>query len=117
MSNSLFWFFTTSTLTLMLLTCLVFWRTKSTTEAFFGGLVLPTLVICFFFLLPQVGIIVAFLATIGVLLIAFTIFFFLNECSAIFRARLQRESKISGDISPIWDQKRKEVGHEHIGVS
>lgn len=117
MSNNLFWFFVTSTSLLVLLPCLVFWWTRSTIEAFFGGLVFPALVICFFFLLPQVGIIVAFLATMGVLLIAFTAFFFLNECSAVFRERLQRESKISGDVSPIWNQKRKEVGHEHIGVS
>lgn len=113
MSNNLFWFFATSTVLLVLLPCLVFLWTKSTIEAFFGGLVFPALVICFFFLFPQVGIIVAFLATMGVLLIAFTIFFFLNECSDIFRARLQRESKISGEISHIWNQKRKEICHEH----
>lgn len=117
MSNNLFWFFATSILSLVLLPSLVFWWTRSTIKAFFGGLVFPALVICFFFLLPQVGIIVAFLSTMGVLLIAFTAFFFLNECSAVFRERLQRESKISGNISPIWDQKRKEVCHENIGVS
>lgn len=117
MSNNLFWFFATSALFLVLLPCLVFWWTKNTTKAFFDGLVFPAMVICFFSLLPQVGIIVAFLATMGVLLIAFIAFFFLNECSAIFRERLQRESKISGDVSPIWNQKRKEVSHERSGVS
>jgi len=117
MSSNLFWFFTTSTLLLVLLPCLVFWCTKNTTEAFFSGLVFPAMMICFFFLLPQVGIIVAFLATMGVLLIAFITFFLLNECSDVFHERLQRESKISGDVSPIWKQKRKEVCHEHVGVS
>lgn len=117
MSNNLFWFFATSTLFLVLFSSFVFWRTRDTIETFFGGLVFPALVICFFSLLPRVGIIVAFLSTMGVLLIAFITFFFLNECSAVFRERLQRESKISGDVSPIWSQKRKEVGHEHIGVS
>ncbi len=117
MSNSLFWFFTASALILVLLPRLVFWRTKSTTEAFFGGLVFPALVICFFLLLPQFGIIVAFLSTMGVLTIALVTFLFLNECSATFRARLQRENKISGDISPIWNQRRKELSDEHPGVS
>lgn len=117
MSNNLFWFFATSILSLVLLPSLVFWWTRSTIEAFFRGLVFPALVICFFFLLPQVGIIVAFLATMGVLLIAFITFFFLNECSAVFRERLQRESKISGEISPIWSQRRKGMYDGHLGGS
>lgn len=114
MSSNLFWFFATSILILILLPCLVFWRTKSTIKAFYDGLVFPALVICFFFLLPQVGVIIAFLSTMGVLFILSIISFLLNEYSTIFHNCLQRESKISGEISHIWNQKRKEICHEHL---
>lgn len=115
--SSFLMFFATVFVFVVLFACFVFWQTKGVIETFFGGLVFPTLVICFFFLLPQTGIIVAFLATMGVLLIALAAFFFLNECSAIFRNRIEYERKMLNDVSPVWYHKKKEIENEHLGVS
>ncbi|KKS59150.1 MAG: hypothetical protein UV24_C0006G0020 [Candidatus Nomurabacteria bacterium GW2011_GWA2_42_41] len=92
---------------------LVYLRTKSTMTGFFGGFALPLCIAVFLFLLPQVGVAVALLASVGVLFYVFVIFFLVNECSPWLRERLQNENKSSGDISPIWDQKRKEANDEH----
>lgn len=92
---------------------LVYLKTKSTMTGFFGGFALSLCISVFLFLLPQVGAVVAMLASVGVLFYAFVIFFLVNECSPWLRERLQVENKSSGDINPIWDQKRKEANDEH----
>ncbi|HAS84957.1 MAG TPA: hypothetical protein DCS23_02725 [Candidatus Yonathbacteria bacterium] len=105
MSDSLAWFFVASALFIVLFFGVILWRTKSITHAYFGGLVMPLLVLSFLFILPQTGVVLALLSTMGILLIALVLYFLLNECSAGFRKRVESEGHKSRDINPVWQNK------------
>ena len=107
MSDSIVWFFVVSALFIVLLFSVIHRRTKSITHAYFDGLVLPLLVLSFSFILPQAGIALAFLSTMGILLIALVLFFLVNVCSADFRKRIECEGHKPCDINPVWQNKRE----------
>lgn len=104
MGTNLILFFVGVTVILAVFWWAVFRVTKNTTSAFSW----TTLVLClvvFFFLLPQVPWLVAYLAAIGTLLHAVVVFWFANECSPWFRARLNRERDVIPAI-PMGDMQK-----------
>ncbi|PIQ35511.1 MAG: hypothetical protein COV32_00490 [Candidatus Yonathbacteria bacterium CG10_big_fil_rev_8_21_14_0_10_43_136] len=105
MSDSIVWFFVASALFIALLFSVIHRRTKSITHAYYDGLVMPILVLGFLFILPQAGVVLAFLSTMGILLIALVLFVLLNECSAYFRKRIEIECHKSCGINPVWQDK------------
>ncbi|MBI5798407.1 MAG: hypothetical protein HZB10_00555 [Candidatus Yonathbacteria bacterium] len=80
--------------------CLLYLKTRNTIHGFFNGFILTFCVSVFFFLLPTTGGAVALLSILGIMFLALVFFWLAHETSPLLRARLQRELKARGAISP-----------------